>query len=110
MRATLTETPLPDAVRPNVLPIEPRSTGVPAKFASYADDLGVMLDGTAQNKIFTLDGGGGTSNFAQGKPYFWGTRAITPNDPSVESGLSAGFSPFCKGGVIRARNSAILVW
>ncbi len=31
--------------------------------------------------MFTLDGGGGTSTFAQGKPYFWGTRAITPNDP-----------------------------
>src|SRR4051812_37992510 len=54
---------------------------VPAKFASYADDLGVMLDGTAQYKIFTLDGGGGTAIFAQNKPYFWGTRAITPNDP-----------------------------
>src|SRR5436305_4510633 len=57
------------------------SKNVPAKFASYGDDLGVMLDGTAQYKIFTLDGGGGTSTFAQGKPYFWGTRAITPNDP-----------------------------
>ena len=56
------------------------SKGVPAKFASYADDLGVMLEGTAQYKIFTLDGGGGTSIFAQNKPYFWGTRAITPND------------------------------
>src|SRR4051794_18751550 len=44
---------------------------VPAKFASYVDDLGVMLDGTAQYKIFTLDGGGGTSIFGQGKPYFW---------------------------------------
>jgi branched-chain amino acid transport system substrate-binding protein len=54
---------------------------VPAKFASYADDLGAMLDGTAQYKIFTLDGGGGTAIFAQNKPYFWGTRAITPNDP-----------------------------
>jgi branched-chain amino acid transport system substrate-binding protein len=53
----------------------------PAKLASYADDLGAMLAGTAQYKIFTLDGGGGTSSFAQGKPYFWGTRAITPNDP-----------------------------
>jgi ABC-type branched-subunit amino acid transport system substrate-binding protein len=52
----------------------------PAKLASYADDLGVMLDDTAKFKVFTLDGGGGTSLFAQGKPYFWGTRAITPND------------------------------
>jgi hypothetical protein len=39
-----------------------------------------MLPGTEQYKMFTLDGGGGTSIFAQGKPYFWGTRAITPND------------------------------
>ncbi len=39
-----------------------------------------MLAGTKQFKIFTLDGGGGTSNFGQGKDYFWGTRAITPND------------------------------
>ena len=40
-----------------------------------------MLDGTAQYKMFTLDGGGGTSTFGQGQPFFWGTRAITPNDP-----------------------------
>ena len=40
-----------------------------------------MLAGTAENKMFTLDGGGGTSIFGQGQPYFWGTRAITPNDP-----------------------------
>ena len=53
---------------------------VPAKLASYADDLGVMLAGTKQYKCFTLDGGGGTSIFAQGQDYFWGTRAITPND------------------------------
>jgi ABC-type branched-subunit amino acid transport system substrate-binding protein len=39
-----------------------------------------MLEDTAKNKIFTLDGGGGTSIFGQGIPYFWGTRAITPND------------------------------
>ncbi|MCU1501429.1 MAG: amino acid/amide transporter substrate-binding protein family, partial [Ilumatobacteraceae bacterium] len=57
------------------------SKGVHIKFASYADDLGAMLKGTADNKIFTLDGGGGTSIFGQGQPYFWGTRAITPNDP-----------------------------
>ena len=53
---------------------------VPAKLASYVDDLGAMFAGTEQFKIFTLDGGGGTSSFGQGLPYFWGTRAITPND------------------------------
>jgi branched-chain amino acid transport system substrate-binding protein len=54
--------------------------GVQAKFASYGDDIGAMLNQTTENKMFTLDGGGGTGIFAQGKPYFWGTRAITPND------------------------------
>jgi branched-chain amino acid transport system substrate-binding protein len=54
--------------------------GYPAKLASYADDLGTMLAGTAQYKIFTLDGGGGAPIYAQGQPYFWGTRAITPDD------------------------------
>ena len=53
---------------------------VPMMLASYVDDLGAMLPGQAQYKIFTMDGGGGTSTFGQGKPYFWGMRAITPND------------------------------
>jgi branched-chain amino acid transport system substrate-binding protein len=53
---------------------------VPMCLSSYVDDLGAMLAGTAQYKIFTMDGGGGTSEFGQGKPYFWGTRAITPDD------------------------------
>jgi branched-chain amino acid transport system substrate-binding protein len=57
------------------------TAGVPAKLASYVDDLGAMFQGTEQYKIFTLDGGGGTSIFGQGKPYLWGTRAVTPNDP-----------------------------
>lgn len=56
------------------------SKGVAAKLASYVDDLGAMLPQTEQSKMFTLDGGGGTSIFGQGKPYFYGTRAITPND------------------------------
>src|ERR1700754_1625272 len=57
------------------------SKKIQAKFASYTDDLGAMLSSTAENKVFTLDGGGGTSIFGQAQPYFWGTRAITPNDP-----------------------------
>jgi ABC-type branched-subunit amino acid transport system substrate-binding protein len=55
--------------------------GIQAKFASYVDNLGSMLSATAENKMFTLDGGGGTSTFGQSQPFFWGTRAITPNDP-----------------------------
>lgn len=56
------------------------SKHIGAKLASYVDDLGAMLEDTAKNGVFTLDGGGGTSIFGQGIPYFWGTRAITPND------------------------------
>jgi branched-chain amino acid transport system substrate-binding protein len=56
------------------------SKNVPAKLASYVDNLGSMLPQTAESKMFTLDGGGGTSIFGQGQPYFYGTRAITPND------------------------------
>ncbi|CAB4763158.1 MAG: ABC transporter substrate-binding protein [Actinobacteria bacterium] len=54
--------------------------GISVKLASYVDDLGAMLGDTAKNHVFTLDGGGGTSIFGQGQPFFWGTRAITPND------------------------------
>ena len=66
---------------------------VPAMLASYVDDLGAMLPGQAQYKIFTMDGGGGTSTFGQGKPYFWGTRAITPNDtwPGVTQFVTQNF-------------------
>jgi branched-chain amino acid transport system substrate-binding protein len=54
--------------------------GVKACLASYVDDLGAMLPGTAQYKMLTLDGGGGTAIFGQAQSYFWGTRAITPDD------------------------------
>jgi branched-chain amino acid transport system substrate-binding protein len=56
------------------------SKKIGAKMSSYVDDLGVMLQDSSKGKVFTLDGGGGTSTFGQGVPYFWGTRAITPND------------------------------
>ena len=61
------------------------SKKIQAKFASYVDDLGAMLGATAENKMFTLDGGGGTSIFGQGQPYFWGTRAITPERPDARA-------------------------
>ncbi len=57
------------------------SKGIQAKFASYGDDITAMLSSTIENKVFTFDGGGGTGITAQNKPFFWGTRAITPNDP-----------------------------
>jgi branched-chain amino acid transport system substrate-binding protein len=80
------------------------SRKVPAKFASYGDDLTVMLDGTAQYKIFTFDGGGGTGVVAQGKPYFWGTRAITPNDPLP------GLFQYTKQALPDAKTVGVVFW
>lgn len=56
------------------------SAGVQACLSSYVGDIGAMLPGVAQYKMLTLDGGGGTSDFAQGQPYFWGMKAIEPDD------------------------------
>jgi len=80
------------------------SKNVPAKFASYADDLGAMTDGTTQYKIFTFDGGGGTGLFNQGKPYFWGTRAITPND------ALPGLFQYTKSTIPAAKTVGLMGW
>jgi branched-chain amino acid transport system substrate-binding protein len=53
---------------------------VPMMLTSEVADLGAELSGIKQYKIFSLDGSGGTSLFGQGRKYFWGTIAITPND------------------------------
>ncbi len=53
---------------------------VPMCLSSYAADLGSMIPGIAQYRMLSIDGSGGTSLFAQHKPYFWGAIAITPND------------------------------
>jgi ABC-type branched-subunit amino acid transport system substrate-binding protein len=53
---------------------------VPMMLSSYAADLGAMLAGIKLYKIFSIDGSGGTAVFADGKPYFWGSIAKTPND------------------------------
>ena len=53
---------------------------VPMMLQSYTASLGAALPGIKEYKIFSVDGTGGTSQYAQGKPYFWGTIAITPDD------------------------------
>jgi branched-chain amino acid transport system substrate-binding protein len=53
---------------------------VPMMLASYGDDILAMAPLQAQYNIMTLDGGGGTGIAGQGKPLFWGARAITPDD------------------------------
>lgn len=56
------------------------TSGVQACLSSYVGDIGAMLPGVAEYKMLTLDGGGGTSDFGQDKPYFWGMKAIEPDD------------------------------
>ena len=57
--------------------------GVSAVLSSYVGDIGAMFPGVKQYKMLTLDGGGGTSDFGQAKPYFWGMRAIEPDDDFI---------------------------
>jgi branched-chain amino acid transport system substrate-binding protein len=47
---------------------------------SYIGVLGSAFQGIKQYKILSLDGGGGTSTFGTGKPYFYGSRANAPHD------------------------------
>jgi branched-chain amino acid transport system substrate-binding protein len=56
---------------------------VPVVLTSYVADIGAMFPALAQYKMLGLDGGGGTSDFGQGKPYFWGMRAIEPDDDFI---------------------------
>jgi branched-chain amino acid transport system substrate-binding protein len=56
---------------------------VPVVLTSYVGDIGAMFPGLAQYKMLGLDGGGGTSDFGQGKDYFWGLRAIEPDDDFI---------------------------
>ena len=57
------------------------TAGVPAKLASYGDDILAMLPLTQQYKCLTLDGGGGNGGAGQSQDFFWGTRALTAIDP-----------------------------
>ncbi len=57
--------------------------GVHMALYSYIAVLGSALAPIEQYKILSLDGGGGTQEFAKGMPYFYGTRALPPNDTFV---------------------------
>jgi ABC-type branched-subunit amino acid transport system substrate-binding protein len=57
------------------------TANIPAKLASYGDDILAMLPLTQQYKCLTLDGGGGNGGAGQSQDFFWGTRALTAIDP-----------------------------
>ena len=54
--------------------------GIPVMLTSFAASNGSSLAGIEQYKILAFDGTGGTGTAAQGKPYFYGTRSISPSD------------------------------
>jgi branched-chain amino acid transport system substrate-binding protein len=56
------------------------AAGAGMGLTSYTADVGAMLPEIEKAQILTLDGGGGTSVFAEGAPFFWGSRAVTPGD------------------------------
>jgi branched-chain amino acid transport system substrate-binding protein len=52
------------------------TSNIPAKLASYGDDILSMLPLTQQYKCLTLDGGGGNGGSGQRQDFFWGCRAL----------------------------------
>ena len=52
------------------------TAGIPAKLASYGDDILAMLPLTQQYKCLTLDGGGANGGKGQSQDFFWGARAL----------------------------------
>jgi len=52
------------------------TSGIPAKLASYGDDILAMLPLTQQYKCLTLDGGGANGGKGQSQDFFWGARAL----------------------------------
>ena len=77
---------------------------VPMMLASYGDDILAMAPLQAQYKIMTLDGGGGTGIAGQGKPLFWGARAITPDD------TYAGVMKWMTAKMPNAKNVVSIAW
>ncbi len=77
---------------------------ISAVLASYLADFGAMLPGLAQYKMLALDGGGGTGLAFQGKPYFWGTRALTPSDTYI------GNYRYVKKHLPNAKRVVFLIW
>jgi branched-chain amino acid transport system substrate-binding protein len=77
---------------------------VPMMLASYGDDILAMAPLQAQYKIMTLDGGGGTGIAGQGKPLFYGARAITPDD------TYAGVMKWMQAKMPNAKNIVSIAW
>ncbi len=95
------------------------TSGVPAKLASYGDDILAMLPLTQQYKCLTLDGGGGNGGSGQRQDYFWGTRALTGVDmlgglfryigETLPDAKTMGFVGWDLGAVVNADIKALVL-
>ncbi|MFN8080146.1 MAG: ABC transporter substrate-binding protein [Kineosporiaceae bacterium] len=56
------------------------AAGVGCMLSSLVNAFAAMNEGVAKYKILALDGGGGTASWNKGVPYFYGTRAVSPDD------------------------------
>lgn len=77
---------------------------VGAVMGSYLAGFGAMLPGVKKYEMLTLDPGGGTGALFQAQPYFYGMRAITPDDPF------AGAYRYVKENKPDAKRVALVAW
>lgn len=80
------------------------SAGIHLMLSSYSADIGALLPAMAQYKILSLDGGGGASTAFQGKPFFYGARAVTPDD------TYDGTYMYIAKKMSKAKKVALVVW
>jgi branched-chain amino acid transport system substrate-binding protein len=80
------------------------SAGIHLMLASYSADIGALLPAIAQYKILSLDGGGGAATAFQGKPFFYGSRAVTPDD------TYDGTYKYIAAKMPKAKRVALVVW
>lgn len=78
--------------------------GTPAILSSLVNSFAAMNDGLVEYDILALDGGGGTATWNKGAPYFYGTRAVSPDDTLV------GMAEYLKGAYPDKKSYAVVTW
>lgn len=78
--------------------------GFGTAISSYYGVFGSILPALSKYEMLSFDPGGGIIPAVQGKPYFWGTRAQTPND-----GFDGTYQ-YVKQEMPDAKRVALVVW
>jgi len=78
--------------------------GTPAILSSLVNSFAAMNDGLVKYDILALDGGGGTATWNKGAPYFYGTRAVSPDDTLV------GMAEYLKSAYPEKKSYAVVTW